>query len=435
MNCCQHHSVGRSRPAERFFAVGPVRELGGDLGSAVLQLGGDTQQSLNPAHGYVVVSGRGFGRLPQGIGRADARARVRGSYLRLGEAVGLVGEKVIYREVSGDTGPITKVIDPLSEQGFLRTVDRIARALRGVSKEAEADAVRRAIERLDVDWPNLSARGRAQVVRAANQALSNLPAAILPGVDEVLGVESRRVVLGTRSGVKRKFGLKIDADLSRTDERIARFVSESQSNFIRDELGRRQAALSQRARDIASEGIKQGLGRDAIAGQLRDAFRSTTANRNAFYWDVVASAFVNRARSLAEVSSYADAGISHYIISAVLDEVTTDICRFLDGKRMSVGTALEQFRSTERLRDPERIKVAQPWLQVRQDRSGNRAIFVPGENGPTRVAVVEESAELAGLKDERGSFRAGFGSQRLESVNVGPPPYHGLCRTTTLPEV
>ena len=33
---------------------------------------------------------------------------------------------------------------------------------------------------------------------------------------------------------------------------------------------------------------------------------------------------------------------------------------------------------------------------------------MPGENGPTRVAVVEESAELAGLKDEAAVFAPGL---------------------------
>ena len=56
MSCCQHHGAHRHQPANRFFAVGPVRELGDDLGRAVVQLGGDTQQRLNPARGFVVVS-------------------------------------------------------------------------------------------------------------------------------------------------------------------------------------------------------------------------------------------------------------------------------------------------------------------------------------------------------------------------------------------
>jgi len=436
MTTCVHRlPLSALAEAPRLFSVGPVRELGEDLGRAVQQLGGDPRQRAHVARGFVVTSGHSYGRLPAGLARDEVIARVRGSPMRLGEAVALIGDQVIYREVPHAREPVEKVIDPRSPDGFVRIVNQIGRALRGATRDDESDAVRRAIERLDVDWPNLSGEARGEVVHAANLALADLPAIVLPKVDEVLGVEADRVVLGTRTGVRRTFGLKIGADLSRTDKRIARVVRESQTNFIRDELGRRRSDLSARARRIASEGIEQGLGRAEISERLRDAYRSTTAGRNAFYWDVVASAFVNRARSLAEVSAYDEAGISHYIISAVLDEVTTDICRFLDGKRMSVGAAMNQFRRVARLRDPERIKLEEPWLRVKQDRRGNRALFVPTDDGEVRVAVVERSAQLEGIKDDRGEFRAGFGSSRLEEVNVGPPPYHGLCRTTTLPEV
>jgi SPP1 gp7 family putative phage head morphogenesis protein len=409
--------------------VGPLRDLGTDLTCAIRQLGGDPRQKLGRARRLVVVHGRRYQRLTGAVHRHEALERLRGSPARLGEAVGMVADQVIYRELRED--PVEKAIDPRSENGFLRIVSQVSRALRGVTSEAEKDAVRRAIDRLDVDWPHLDGEARRQVVRAANQALAGLPDVVLPKVDEVLGVEARRVVLGTRASIERDFALKIDSDLSRTDERIAKFVAESQSNFIRDELGRRQANLSAKARQIASDGIAQGLGRDEISRQLAEAFRSTTASRNAFYWDVVASAFVNRARSYAEVSSYADAGISHYIVTAVLDEVTTEICRFLDGKRFSVGGAMEQFERVEHLHDPERIKLVQPWLKVGQDSKGNRAIFVPREGRNLRVAIIERSG--VGTRDDRGAFRSGLSSPRLEAVGVGLPPFHGLCRTSTVP--
>jgi hypothetical protein len=72
---------------------------------------------------------------------------------------------------------------------------------------------------------------------------------------------------------------------------------------------------------------------------------------------------------------------------------------------------------------------------VRQDGRGNRVIVVPTERGDVRVAVVEDSAERKRAKDERGRFRNGMSAAKLETLNVGPPPYHGLCRSTLVPEV
>jgi SPP1 gp7 family putative phage head morphogenesis protein len=421
--------------SERYFAVGPVRELGDDLQRALVMMGGETQQRFARAHGFVVVEGERHQRLAVETDVADAHRRAQRAHARLGAAVALAGEQVIYRELAAPVAKASGEIDPRSPEGFLRIVDQVARALRRASQGAEADAVRRAIDQLDVDWPHLTDADRMRIVRAANEAIAGVPPAIMPKVHEVLDLEAGRVVRGARRSAKQTFSLNISSDFTRTDERIAQFVARSQTNFIRDEYGRRQVAFSEKARQIVSRAIAQGLGRDEISRQLREAFRNTAVNRSAFYWDVVASAFVGRARSLAEVSSYADSGISHYLIVAVLDEVTTDICRFLHGKRFSVGASMAQFARIERLRDPERIKFEQPWLQVRQDRRGNRVIVVPTESGDVRVAVVEDSAERKHAKDERGRFRNGMSAAKLETVNVGPPPYHCLCRTNVVPDL
>ena len=420
----------------RYFAVGPVRELGDDLQRAIGLVGGESQQGFARAHGFVIVEGGRHQRLAVETELAEAHRHALRGHARLGAAVALVGEQVIYRELAAaSVAKASRELDPRSSEGFLRIVDQVARALRRAAQGAEADAVRRVIDQLDVDWPHLTDADRMRIVRAANEAIAGVPPAIMPKVHEVLDLEAGRVVRGTRRSVKQKFSLKISSDFTRTDERIAQFVARSQTNFIRDEYGRRQVAFSEKARQIVSRGIAQGLGRDEISRQLREAFRNTAVNRSAFYWDVVASAFVGRARSAAEVSSYAEAGISHYLIIAVLDEVTTDICRFLHGKRFSVGASMAQFARIERLRDPERIKHEQPWLQVRQDRRGNRVIVVPTERGDVRVAVVEDSAERKHAKDERGRFRSGMSAAKLEAINVGPPPYHGLCRTNVVPDI
>jgi SPP1 gp7 family putative phage head morphogenesis protein len=421
--------------SERYFAVGPVRELGHDLQRALGIVGGETQQRFARAHGFVIIEGERHQRLAVETDAAEAHRRAQAAHARLGAAVALAGEQVIYRELAAPVAKAAGELDPRSPEGFLRIVDKVARALRRASQGAEADAVRRAIDQLDVDWPHLSNADRMRIVRAANEAIAGVPPAIMPKVHEVLDLEAGRVVRGTRRSAKQTFSLNISSDFTRTDERIAQFVARSQTNFIRDEYGRRQVAFSEKARQIVSRGIAQGLGRDEISRQLRESFRNTAVNRSAFYWDVVASAFVGRARSLAEVSSYADAGISHYIIVAVLDEVTTDICRFLHGKRFSVGASMAQFARIERLRDPERITQEQPWLQVRQDSRGNRVIVVPTERGDVRVAVVEDSAERKHAKDELGRFRSGMSAAKLEAVNVGPPPFHGMCRSLTVPEV
>jgi hypothetical protein len=68
------------------------------------------------------------------------------------------------------------------------------------------------------------------------------------------------------------------------------------------------------------------------------------------------------------MSSYAEAGIRQYRIEPVLDEQTTNICRYLHGKTFSVADALRRFDRIEQLEDPEAIKQAMPWVREAQDR-------------------------------------------------------------------
>jgi hypothetical protein len=100
---------------------------------------------------------------------------------------------------------------------------------------------------------------------------------------------------------------------------------------------------------MVAAGLEAEQGRADIATDLQRAAEQALVTRPAFYWEVVAGAFVANGSSLAQVSAFAEAGIQRYAFTAVLDEVTTGTCRFLDGKTFSVGDALGRFDRIERL--------------------------------------------------------------------------------------
>jgi hypothetical protein len=131
------------------------------------------------------------------------------------------------------------------------------------------------------------------------------------------------------------------------------------------------------------------------------------------------------------MSSYAEAGVRQYRIEAVLDEQTTNICRYLHGKTFSVADALRRFDRIEQLEDPEAIKQAMPWVREAQDRdTGRTRLYVDGGAGRTDIAEVTRSA--MGTRDDRGDFRPLVSDAILSDMGIGYPPYHGLCRSTTL---
>ncbi len=327
-----------------------------------------------------------------------------------------------------DVFGIEKALDPLDPTDFLALSRRLARALAGVTHEEEAHALRRALRVLDVDWADLSALQRDQVIAAAREAFEDVPARVLPQLDGVFGGEVDKLVQAARVQTKRRFGLQVGSRLGEFDRRASDFLRRSQGHFIRDEYSRRAKVLSARARDIVAEGLEAGLGRSDIARDLATKLGESAIARSRDYWNLVAGVFVGRARSYAQVSAYRDAGVERYVITAVLDEVTSNTCRFLDGKVLTVGGAIDQFDRVEALDDPDGIKDEQPFVREGES-SGTRFLLVERGGRRTPLAHVVESG--VGTSDVRGQYS--HVHEDLAAAGIGPPPYHGHCRTTTVP--
>jgi SPP1 gp7 family putative phage head morphogenesis protein len=327
---------------------------------------------------------------------------------------------------------VGKALDPLDARDFLVIVQRIGRALRGVARDPEAAALKRALEKLDVDWSKLTPAARTQVIRAAKQAMAGVEAKVLPRVDQVFEVEAKNVVERSRAGAIKQFGLHLGADTTKTDDRIAKFVRESQGNFIRDEYGRRRDDLGERARDVVASGLERGLGRDDIVEELSSDLTTAAANRDRAYWETVAMSFANRGRTYTQLAAFDEADIRRYRFEAVLDEVTSEICRFMHGRVFDVSRAMSRFHDVERLRDPERIQDVQPWVQVGADDDGNQVLFY--ERGDRRRVVAQVDEPSVGERDDVGSYSRELSDDELEAAGVTVPPLHGRCRSTIVVE-
>ncbi len=326
---------------------------------------------------------------------------------------------------------VAKALDPLDARDFLVIVQRLARALTGVSRDAEAAALRRALATLDVDWPNLSAVARDRVIHAARQALDGAVANVLPRVDQIFEVEAPNVVTRARAATVRRFGLRIGASTTRTDERIAAFVRESEGNFIRDQYGRRRDELGQRARDIVASGLEQGLGRDDLAADLA-AQLAPVVSRGKPYWETVAMSFANRGRTYTQLAAFDEADIERFRFEAVLDEVTSQVCRFMHGREFSVERAMQRFDAVEQAGDPERIANIQPWMRVGADGDGNQVLFY--ERGGRRRVVAQVDEPAVGQVDQVGRYSRALTNDELEAAGVTVPPLHGRCRSTIVVE-
>ena len=325
---------------------------------------------------------------------------------------------------------VRKALDPLDDDDFLVIVDRIGRALGKATRKSEAAALRAALDVLDVDWAKLTELARVRVINAARKAMDALSSAVLPKVDQVLAVQAPQLIGWTRTGVHQRFGIRVGTRTDLIDGRIAAFTRRSESLFIRDELGRRQLELSQRARNVVAEGLERGLGRDDIASQLAAELAPVVA-RGPAYWQTIAASFAARARSYTELDSFNEAGIERFRFEAVLDQVTSSICRFMHGREFSVERARQRFDQVEGAQTPEQIADLQPWVRSGRDHAGNQVLFFERAGHRHLVARIDQPA--VGRLDEVGRYSRALGVDALEAAGITAPPLHGRCRSTLIP--
>lgn len=327
---------------------------------------------------------------------------------------------------------VAKAMNLGTPGGFDRAVVRLARLLQGRAADSDHAAVKAAVEVLDVDWHRTTVEQRRSLISRALEASGRKTKDVPAKVQTVFGNAATEVVRATRDGARRDQKLAIGADFNAVDQRVIRHLRSSQANYVRDEYGRRHDAFGEEARRIVSEGLESGLGRDDIAEDLAEAAKGIIAGRSPAYWDVVAGSFVGRGRSFSQLSAYAEAAVTRYRIVAVLDEVTTPTCRFLDGKTFSVSRGLELFDRVEA--NPDSIEELNPWVRDTVDpATGKRSLSI--DRGGERYSIADIVRSGVGARDDRGEFSRGLGERELGDLGIGFPPYHGLCRTTTVAEV
>ena len=118
-------------------------------------------------------------------------------------------------------------------------------------------------------------------------------------------------------------------------------------------------------------------------------------------------------------------------LEAVLDEATTETCRFMHGKVFSVGRGLEVFERVEA--DPGAIYDINPWVRLGRDEDGQSMLYVKNQDRRIPIATIERSG--TGLKDDIGAFRNTRSEQELMDLGVSFPPCHGMCRSNVVPVI
>jgi hypothetical protein len=327
----------------------------------------------------------------------------------------------------GRLAPVRKAtpLDPLDPTDFDLIVASLSKLVRRSALAVEA---RRLAGWLDRVRGKLSTPTQVDAAaRSLETTIKSMGTPVWESIRGKLRVSAQRTATGSRRGSIKQNDLKIPVATNVPDRRAIDRAVNANVHFVRDYYGRLAPTSSERMRGIVAEGIEQGLSPDDIGRNVGRGLTGHVSRWGDSYYDVVASAVTSRSRSYSLLGSFRDAGIERYVIEAVLDEVTTDHCRFMHGQTLEVGAGLQRYAAADALRDPTDINYEMPWMERRLiqqgDDQGKHGLYIPSRDGRQLAAVIERSG--VGARDDTGSYSRAMSPRQLANANIGPPPWHG----------
>ena len=449
-----------STPASGFMTLDPVADLGTDPVVALWKVGVRGKAPLVKAEGYAMVVMGGVGVVPVHV-NARTLQQVRQEAVKclpMGEVTILRsrfrGRRTVFERVETITpmrpaeaelnaaasmvGPsgvlVEKALSPQDPVDSRLIAQRLAGQLRFAEREILAPKLEKYVRRLNIDWPNLSAQESAKRLAMIRGDLRKMLGAaakdVMPTWRTKVETKLQGVFTNARKVVRSNFLPSVGLSLRQPDLVAIQTIADQNGWWMRDAAGVRSDRLTARARNVVQQGLRDGLGRTEIGAALQKAIPKAWQAMGARYFTAVASAAINRARSYAEVSGYIEVGIEALEVQAVLDERTTEICRCLDGQIIETHVVSQQIVGAMNVARPEDIRDASPFLRERVDQKTGVKSIVTANNG-TKIADVVRSG--MGRLDDRGIFKYYKAGNQLADANIGPPPYHHLCRSWTIP--
>lgn len=416
--CGQSHT--KKHPLEYTTTTGPTFKLDGE----VL----DSQPSKKAASGLLVVA-----ELRAGKAKAVLAPRGRAPRMAL-ELAEETGNPVVVAEIVDTSGGLSGAVlrrvgmvwtakaDPLSTEGFDLWAAQLAAELAAIAVAETPGVMTGVMDLLDFDF---AAAGDAQIDALQIELASRLavpPATLARAQQIVLRERLAGVIRSVGGAMARQPGIRgtIGAGLSLPDRELGSLMSRFHSFFVRDQYGNVSTSLGRQAAGVINRGLASGLGRVELGRELQSTIRGGLEMKG--YWQTVASNAVGHARSYTQGASMRAAGIENFRIVAVLDDNTTDICLYLDGKIVSVGGAMAMMDRQLTAETPEEFMDAHPLAR----QSGDRVYHRYSDGREVDLLRVVTPGEYG----RPGSYAPSSPSGDLVDAAIGLAPYHHNCRST-----
>ncbi|KKN87440.1 hypothetical protein LCGC14_0258950 [marine sediment metagenome] len=381
--------------------------------------------------------------------RAARVARLIGRKIILGELVQVAGETQVIRSIAtyetmskaelfaraaaaaGEVADIYKAKDPdpYNPRQFDKMTDALARDLNRVAKPAFVATVEKAVTSSKIDWATATEKQMEAFSKKLAATLGVSAAAVWKSIRPTVVDSSVTMATESRAAFVKSNNLTVDRVISLQDKAAVTRSAMTNAHYVREfATGQMSPSLSSQARVIVQSGISKGESSRMIGKELHRVLGRAAGGQTEAYFRMAASAINARSREFSSLRSMQDAGIDKYEWSSVLDEMTTETCRFLDGQVFSVQGALDRYKAADALEDPTDIKYEMPWFYDKPIRGGEHdgkmGIFMNQRGGMQRVAVVEKGG--FGKRDAIGTYSNTKSSKALEGMGMPACPGHSL---------
>lgn len=219
-------------------------------------------------------------------------------------------------------------------------------------------------------------------------ALATLEEYLGRPMSELVGDSVEEIQRSAYEGAFKDLGLKFE--FGKKDKGVLQWLNQDALYWIESYYERE---VRDKLRETISEVVSSGESRLQAGKRLQAAF-GDRVKKDHLYWEGLSNHITTRTREFAKVSGYIQAGVEFIEVRAVLDNRTTQICRYMHGRVFTVESAKEIRSKIMEADTPEAIKKVAPWItggKVKRMRT---------------MKLIEEGVIL--------------------------PPYHWNCRTTTV---
>ena len=211
--------------------------------------------------------------------------------------------------------------------------------------------------------------------------------------------------------------LKKDFIFDERDEKAVKHISKTSSFFVRDNLGKINKSMSQKAQKLIIKGVEDGLSIEAIQKQLNKVIPDGYLKNQKNYFQVVSSNAVAKAQNYSEIYTYEEAQIREYEYFAIMDEATTTYCSQMNGKIFTVKDSITRIKE-EMTITPEDMLEKRPFVRQTKDKTSKQTNY--------SVKIDESIINI-------GNSKEAMDMEVIKGYGLNLPPSHHNCRSTIIP--